>query len=317
MISAQLAPPRRPCPAPLPPAWSDHWVGYAEAPQTTADFAHGIAVTARHGTAYSSVTARIDHARGRDNLDLQQAVIRAYRMVQTTLEQAPGGPRVPQRFWNFVPGIVNTTAGGLDRYMVFNAGRFAAFADWFCNPGHAAVPVFDPDTFNRNIPTATGVGHAGDDLIVHALAATLPGRPVENPRQRAAYRYSAKYGPLPPCFARATVVPSVGGTPRRLLIGGTASVCGETSRHRGNLVAQTTETFRNLDALIRAAGGTGLDAMQSLRVYHTHAADRDAARNAVAPHTRQMAPAATLEWVHAPLCRADLDIEIEGVASLD
>ena len=98
------------------------------------------------------------------------------------------------------------------------------------------------------------------------MAAGLPGKPVENPRQRAAYRYSGKYGPLPPCFARATLVPGTRAAERTLLIGGTASVCGEASVHAGDLVAQTAETFRNLDALIRAAGGTGIDAMQSLRV---------------------------------------------------
>ena len=153
--------------------------------------------------------------------------------------------------------------------MVFNAGRFAAFADWFRAPqsrsAAQSAPVFDRARFHRDIPTATGVGHAGDDLIIHALASALPGRPIENPRQRAAYRYSRKYGPLPPCFARATLVPGTADSQRSLLIGGTASVCGEASVHADDLVAQTAETFRNLDALICAAGGTGVNALRSLR----------------------------------------------------
>ena len=315
-LAPQLAPPRRRCPAPAPPVWADAWVGLDAEPRTTADFARGVAATVRHGEHYTGITARIDHARQRDDLDLQQAVVAAYRMIQTALAHAPGGPRTPQRFWNFVPGIVNATGGGLDRYMVFNAGRFAAFADWFRNPDDHATPVFDRDQFNRRIPTATGVGHAGDDLIIHALAATLPGKPVENPRQRAAYRYSGKYGPLPPCFARATLVPGTRAAERTLLIGGTASVCGEASVHAGDLVAQTAETFRNLNALIRAAGGTGIDAIQSLRVYHTHAAHREPVREAVARHARQIDRGVQIEWVHAPLCRVDLDIEIEATASL-
>jgi len=329
-IATQFAPPRRPCPAPAPPAWADAWVGRSAEPQTTVDFAHGVAATVRHGTRYSGVTARIDHARQRDDLDLQQAVVRAYGMIQTALTcRGAGGPRTPLRFWNFVPGIVNTTGGGLDRYMVFNAGRFAAFADWFNDTTYRPTPEFDQARFNRCIPTATGVGHAGDDLIIHALAAALPGRPIENPRQRAAYRYSGKYGPLPPCFARATLLPDAGDNQdaatdspsfsrrRTLLIGGTASVCGEASVHAGDLVAQTAETFRNLDALIRAAGGTGVNAIQNLRVYHTHAAHREPVRNAVAHHMRQIDGTVEIEWVHAPLCRTDLDVEIEGVATLD
>lgn len=316
-IAPQLAPYRRPCTAPAPPAWTDAWVGPEVRAQSRADFVHGVAITVRHGATYSSVTARIDHARGRDDLDLQASVVRAYAMIQTALAHAPDGPRTPQRFWNFVPGIVNHTGGGLDRYMVFNAGRFAAFADWFRDTATRRTAAFDRAHFNRCIPTATGVGHAGDDLIIHALAAALPGRPVENPRQRAAYRYSAKYGPLPPCFARATLVPATTGAPRMLLIGGTASVCGEASVHTGDLVSQTAETFRNLDALIRAAGGSGVNAMQSLRVYYTHAEHRTAVREAVADHLHPINAAADIDWVHAPLCRTDLDIEIEGVAALD
>jgi len=55
-------------------------VGAAAQPQTTADFAHGVAATVSHGVRYSGITARIDHARQRDDLDLQEAVVRAYRL---------------------------------------------------------------------------------------------------------------------------------------------------------------------------------------------------------------------------------------------
>ena len=53
------------------------------------------------------------------------------------------GPRLremqtqfPVRFWNYIPDIhcpCGRTPDGrpLDRYMVFNAGRYAACADWF------------------------------------------------------------------------------------------------------------------------------------------------------------------------------------------
>ncbi len=286
-------------------------------PQSRADFAHGVATTVRHGATHSVVTARIDHARGRSDLDLQASVVRAHHMIQTTLAQAPDGPRSAQRFWNFLPGNLDHTQGGLDRYSVFNAGRFAAFAQWFGDPTPRRHPVLDRDHLHRSIPTATQVGHTGDDLIIHALAAALPGRPVENPRQRSAYRYSAKQGPIAPCFARATLMPATAGVPRMLLIGSTASVCGEASMHTGDLVAQTAETFRNLDALIRAAGGSGIHALQSLRVYHAHANHRTAARQAVAEHVDPIDAAPDIDWVHASLCRADLNIAIEGVATLD
>ena len=108
---------------------------------------------------------------------------------------AAASGRHPVRFWNFVPGIHADMGDGLDRYMVFNAGRFAAFCDWF---GPAA-------TFNRHVPTASAVGIAQRRRSSSTRSATLEaGVPVENPRQMPAYSYSRRYGPLPPCFARAT-----------------------------------------------------------------------------------------------------------------
>ena len=89
--------------------------------------------------------------------------------------------------------------------MVFNAGRFEALSDWFGGPGRL------PDS----LPAASAVGHDGDDFAVHCLLLSRPGVAVENPRQVPAFRYSARYGPRPPCFARATVVPDpLDGAPR-------------------------------------------------------------------------------------------------------
>src|SRR5205823_1051099 len=124
----------------------------------------------------------------------------------------------PVRFWNFIPGIQAPLGPGMSRYMVFNAGRFAALrGGWVAAGADDAL-----------LPTATGVGHHQGDLLVCCLALGSPGKPVENPRQVPAYRYSARYGPLPPCFARAMEVVLPSGGPGRgdgpsLLIGGTAS----------------------------------------------------------------------------------------------
>ncbi|MEM6454259.1 MAG: pteridine-dependent deoxygenase, partial [Acidobacteriota bacterium] len=149
------------------------------------------------------------------------------------------------------------------------------------------------------------------------------GRPVENPRQRPAYRYSPRYGPLPPCFARATIVdaPSTAAgndDPRAwLLVGGTASVRGELSVHEGDLGAQLEETFHNLDHLLRAAvaetgarGGRYVD----LRVYHLDPVAAPPLRAAV--HSAYPTLEG-LETVRADICRRELLVEIEGVARLD
>src|SRR6185437_8033897 len=86
----------------------------------------------------------------------------------------------PVRFWNYLPGIHAPTGSKVDRYMTFNAGRFAAFEQSF--GGRDAV--------SRSIPSASAVGHHGQDLTIHALACATPGRPVANPRQVAPYHYS-------------------------------------------------------------------------------------------------------------------------------
>ncbi len=106
--------------------------------------------------------------------------------------------------------------------------------------------------------TASAVGIKGSDLSIHCLALEEPGTPVENPRQTPAWQYSARYGPLPPCFSRATIVDLAGR--RTLLIGGTASVVGEDSRHAGQFDAQVEETLLNLEALIRATNASRLAA---------------------------------------------------------
>ena len=151
---------------------------------------------------------------------------------------------------------------GLDRYMVFNAGRHDAYGDQ-----------------RGALGTASAVGITGSDLSIHCLALEEPGTPVENPRQTPAWQYSARYGPLPPCFSRATIVDLAGR--RTLLIGGTASVVGEDSRHAGEFDAQVEETLLNLDALIRHsrrtfnAGCTPLHRLVDLRVYVTSAAQAE------------------------------------------
>ncbi len=123
-------------------------------------------------------------------------------------------------------------------------------------------------------------------------------------------RYSHRYGRRPPCFSRAT---RLGST---LLIGGTASILGQHSRHDDDVDGQVRETFRNIDALIGAAsrsGAGGLDALRSLRV-HVRDADHAAQIESLVHRLAPDVPA--VEYVEAALCRRELLVEIEGVAHL-
>ena len=217
------------------------------------------------------------------------------------------------RFWAFIPGIHDDLGAGLDRYMAFNAGRYGAFAAHFGRP----------TVFGRSVPTASAVGVQGDQFVLHGLAAEEPGVPVENPRQVSAYHYSRRFGPMPPCFARATLLGGQSDEPL-LIVGGTASITGEESRHIGHLQEQARETFRNLGSVVASAVGGKLpeDAAVSelepllatfreLRIYHTRAGDGPA----IAALVQASFPSSCrVELLQASLCRPELLIEIEGLA---
>jgi hypothetical protein len=172
--------------APTPPAWVR---GY---------------LTRQQPSPLTLLSAKVPAATSLSAEGLSDAVAGAYRAILGDLR---AHQRHAVRMWNFVPSIHGELGAG-DRYMAFNAGRFAAFAE-----------SFDlSDTDASTIPTASAVGIDGTTLWIHVLASDVPGMAVENPRQMPAYRYSKRYGLRPPCFARATRFEStllIGGTHRR------------------------------------------------------------------------------------------------------
>ncbi len=259
--------------------------------------------------------AVVDGARHMPDADFEAATREAFLGLLRAVGDA--GLTHALRFWSHLPGIHSRVKGcPLDRYMVFNKGRFAAFAEVFSAPATQA----------GQIPTASAVGHDGDSLVVYLLASDVPGTPFENPRQVPAYCYSEHYGPTPPSFARATrIVGPTGQT--QLLIGGTASVVGEASLHVGKAKMQCRETLRNLAALIGFAQPHAtapehhwdddlhwLDRLTHARVYYVSPADLPDLRHAL---TNAFQSCVDVEWVRADLCRSDLLVEIEGLATLE
>jgi chorismate lyase/3-hydroxybenzoate synthase len=258
------------------------------------------------------LTVRVPEARALPRAAFQEAAAGAYRRIEGALRDQRR--QHPVRLWNHIPGIHDAMGGGQDRYMVFNAGRFEALAAW----------LGGRESFDTRLASASGVGHEGQDLVIHCLAADRPGRAVANPRQIAPHRYTRKYGPLPPCFARATVIDTAPCAPPLVFVGGTASIVGQSSLHPGNLARQIAETLTNLAVLLQAAGladaASGdvtpawLRCLRDIRVYYPRADHRAELERLLAdafPHLRG------IEWVRADLCRAELLVEIEGVAQLE
>lgn len=268
-----------------------------------------VSVSDAGGLALSSVT--IDGALRLTSDELRKAVARAYAAIFVAGEELPACNLV--RMWSFIPGIQAPRGNGLNTYHVFNQGRFDTFAAKLGGDG----------AFPARLPTATGIGHEGFCLVIHSLTSISPGIHIENPRQVPAYRYSARYGPSPPCFARGTIVPVLGS--RRLLVGGTASVRHEVSMHTDDLMAQLAETFENLGALLSASrtigsSGVRVSASHSLssfvhvRAYYSRPGCE---RTLLQEIKRRIGAETKIELVAAHLCREELLVEIEGVAELE
>jgi hypothetical protein len=110
-----------------------------------------------------------------------------------------------------------------------------------------------------------------------------------------------------------------------LLVGGTASIVGEQSMHLGDLTGQIDETFRNLAAVVASACGVPaaaedraqesrlLSGYREIRLYHREMSGRD---EMIPRILEAFSGAERVEVRQAVLCRPELLVEIEGLASL-
>ncbi|HYC37888.1 MAG TPA: hypothetical protein VEC19_15775 [Usitatibacter sp.] len=223
---------------------------------------------------------------------------RAYAEIFSLIE-ALGHPHV-LRFWNYFPRI-NDEEDGLERYRLFTLGRYAAFE---------AVDRVHPES----IPAACALGTHDDALTVYFVASRHPGLRVENPRQVNAWQYPREYGPKSPTFARAVLYPAT--DPSTLFVSGTASIVGHRTLHAGDVAAQSRETVANLEALFGEAeriAGIGSFPLRaaSFKVYVRHAEDTAIVKQELA---KLLGPA-DMNFLRADICRADLLMEIEAMAS--
>jgi chorismate lyase/3-hydroxybenzoate synthase len=287
------------------PAWVGHLLGdQAVTADTVVHEGLRVQVAAAERLAFVQVV--LPGALDLETREFERRVAEVYAVLRDRLERRRAGH--PLRFWNFIPDIHGPAHDGMDRYEVFNAGRHAAFADWY------RTTCLGP-----RMIAASGVGHRAPDFVVQALAGERPGRGLENPRQRAAYRYSKRYGPLPPCFARATVVDDpAGAVPGRklLIVAGTASVVGEDSVHQGDLEKQLEETCVNLDCLIAAAEPGCAEPLSRFRELRAYVVDDASQAPLVDLIAARFPNLERLELMSADLCRADLLVEVEGVVDL-
>lgn len=204
------------------------------------------------------------------------------------------------RVWNYFSAI-NEGIGDQERYRQFCVGRQLAFERSWLEADPAATVIGLPEKTSR--------------LRVLWLASRTPGRMLDNPRQMVPRAYPPEHGPEPPRFSRGALWSGTRG--KLLLISGTASVVGHSSRHIGKLDAQLAETRRNLDTLLKVANeAAGTDsrfgAGTVLRAYVR--AEQDLAD--VEQWLHDSFPGAQYAVLQGDVCRTELLVEIEGVHHL-
>ena len=242
----------------------------------------------------------------------------AFSSMRSLLGRA--GVRMDQivRTWLYLGDIVGDE-GPVQRYKELNRARTDIFegidflADRLPRGQFPNLHAF---------PASTGIGMDGKDVTMGCVALAterkdIVAMPLENPRQTAAYDYSAAYSPKSPKFARAMAISC--GTHATIFVSGTASITNSETRHIGDAVAQTDETIDNIEALISEGNlarhglpgqGATIATLGCVRVYVKHQEDFVQIREACQERLGDVPAIYTI----ADVCRPDLLVEIEGIA---
>lgn len=209
------------------------------------------------------------------------------------------------RQWNYIENITGMESSVKQRYQEFNDVRSSFYGDSFLKNGY---------------PSATGIGtgHGGVQIELDALSdSMLYSRPIDNPKQRAAYDYSADVlvgtkTKTTPKFERARTVSLISGS--WMYISGTAAIRGEetidTNAREQALLALDNIRILLSDEVINDAGVPGRAELKSLRVYVKYATDFDSVKKAV----EECYPNLEAIYVNAGICRNNLLVEMEGYA---
>jgi len=259
----------------------------------------GIAWRRANGVVYGVIELdEADFPDASNCSSLQAASEEAYRRIFRLLDLL-GVPNL-WRVWNYFDRI-NVESHGLERYRQFNIGRQDAFTA--CNR-----------SVTGSLPAACAIGLTSGPLSIAFLAGESPARAVENPRQVSAYYYPVTYGPSSPTFSRATLAALPGQ--EFLFVSGTASIVGHLSKHVGDAAAQCREALANVEAVVNEANRSGPSVPFALnhlsyRAYVRRPEDFPAIHEVMVT----LGPDVETVYVQADICRTDLLVEIEAVAS--
>lgn len=226
-----------------------------------------------------------------------------------SLENFPVSSIVRQ--WNYIENI-SVIENEQQNYQLFNDSRthFYAKADW-----------------RLGYPAATGIGTQSGGVMVEFIAFLGEGlinRPLDNPLQIAAHKYSqgVLLGAIDPCTRQRTTPKFERGRivgladKQTIYISGTAAIRGETSLIADDITEQTRITMENIDYLISPGNYPCEGASRSykmLRIYVKNPVQMEEVRTWMKANY----PEVTKIYICADICREELLIEIEGIAELN
>lgn len=212
------------------------------------------------------------------------------------------------RQWNYIERITHMDTNG-QHYQLFNDARSS-----FYNKCH----------WSNGYPAATGIGtQAGGVVVVFDAIKSSEqcSTPIDNPLQISAHAYSQQVlinsidtHKTTPKFERAR---HIDGNEPIIHISGTAAIRGEASCEQ-DIVGQTALTMENIDFLtsVENQEANGVKQPHEMeyaisRIYIKHRNNLQQVSEWMAEHY----PTTPALYLWADICRDELLIEIEGVAT--
>lgn len=210
------------------------------------------------------------------------------------------------RQWNYIENILGFD-GEAQRYQEFNNIRSSYYKDAFRENG---------------FPAATGIGMNRGGVIIEFVASVsqdMISRPVDNPGQISAHKYSEEVLVGEECvlkttpkFERARYLETQDN--KLIFISGTASIIGENTIGVGDPVKQTEVTIDNIQRLyseevLATLPNPNLKPRYGhARIYVKNKRDFAAIKRTFKQHFGNL----PVVYIIGDICRDDLLVEIEG-----
>ena len=222
------------------------------------------------------------------------------------------------RTWLYQGSIV-LPEGETQRYKELNRAR----SDFFYGMRFFEERLPKNVKFGAAYPASTGIGADDVDVAMSCFALKTERddvivAPIENPNQTSAFDYAEFYSPQSPKFARAVAVAF--NDRADVYVSGTASIVNQETVCVGDPIGQTNQTLDNIEALISGSnlaryGVVGFDAaltdLAIARVYVKKPEHYATIREICERRLRDVPKIYTF----ADVCRDDLLVEVEGIAS--